>query len=610
MKKLLLFAFIIFNIKVIASGGVRFVVFGDSQFGNPPEFERMVYEASLLAPDFVIQVGDLIHGYTDNKEQLRAEWKRFKGQISLLDAPFYPVPGNHDVLTNEAEEIYKEVWGEEKLYYSFSKGSAHFIVLNSWWGEEDDRIMEWQRNWLKTDLENYSKKYLKEELKSKSIFIFLHSPLWKYPENHDGKKDWDKVKEILKDYPVKLIIGGHTHEHVWEHNDGIDYLILNSAGVRRENIRGGKFSSFLFVTVKDEKNIKAAAIKAGSIYPLDTVNPNDRIEATKRDIEPKTISIDNWNVGTPFSEKVIVEFNNKLNVEQLYRLDWFIPYGSNIQITPESKWLNLEPKQKVTEEFLIESTGLPNMELMPYLEVTTKEKYRTGFLSRDLEDKYKNQKIKIDGYEPTIKLEDEIIHKEKYFLFLPPKVIVNRISSEIIIDGKINEKSWSNGNSIKFGTNENDSTEVRLLYDKNYLYVYVKMNEQNPSSLKYTTGGDIPLTWNDDDIEFFFDTENNQKDYIRLFQNAGGTRFNSLQRWVENKYFESKYESKIEISNDYWAIEMKIPWSDIALDKPPNKGDTWGFNIGRHRQQQMNKESRWSGGSLYDPKRYGKIIFN
>lgn len=281
----------------------------------------MVYETSLLAPDFVIQVGDLIHGYTDNREQLRAEWKRFKGQISLLDAPFYPVPGNHDVVTNEAEEIYKEVWGKEKLYYSFTKENAHFIILNSWWGDEDDRIKQWQRNWLKEDLQNYAKQYTNDELKSKSIFIFLHSPLWKYPKEHEGKKDWEKVKKIIQDYPVKLIVGGHTHEHVWQHDEGVDYLVLKSAGVRVENLRGGKFSSFLYVTVKDDGSIKTAAIKAGSIYPLDTVNPIDRVKATKRTIEPKTVLINEWNVGKPFNEKVTVEFENKLNAEQLYRLD-------------------------------------------------------------------------------------------------------------------------------------------------------------------------------------------------------------------------------------------------------------------------------------------------
>ncbi|MCB0746847.1 MAG: metallophosphoesterase, partial [Ignavibacteriae bacterium] len=316
----------------LAQDDVRFIVFGDSQFGNPPEYERMIYEASLLKPDFAIQVGDLIHGYTHNKEQLKAEWKRFKGQISLLDAPFFPVPGNHDVVTDEAEEIYAEVWGKEKLLYSFNEGPAHFIILNSWWGNEDDRIMEWQRTWLELDLEKFASQFKEDELKSKSIFVFVHSPLWKYSNDTEGKKDWDLVHNILKKYPVKLVVGGHTHEHVWQRKDGINYLIINSAGVRNENVRGGNFSAFLHVTVSNNGDVKYAAIKAGSILPLDSIDPIDRIEANKYKIEEKTILIDEWIEGSSLNKEVEVEIENKLNEEIVYHLDWFIPYKSNIKI--------------------------------------------------------------------------------------------------------------------------------------------------------------------------------------------------------------------------------------------------------------------------------------
>ena len=64
--------------KNIGKDEVRFIIFGDSQFGNPPQFERMIHEAEMLRPDFVIQVGDLIQGYTHDKDQLQREWMRFK----------------------------------------------------------------------------------------------------------------------------------------------------------------------------------------------------------------------------------------------------------------------------------------------------------------------------------------------------------------------------------------------------------------------------------------------------------------------------------------------------------------------------------------------------
>lgn len=598
----------LFFISISAQHDVRFIIFGDTQFGNPPEFERMVYEASLLSPDFVIQVGDLIHGYTHNKEQLRAEWKRYKGQLSLLNSPFYPVPGNHDVVTDEAEEVYSEVWGKEKLLYSFDKGSAHFIILNSWWGDEDDRIMQWQREWLIKDLADYSSKYSKKELTTKSVFVFLHSPLWKYPKNHEGRKDWEIVHKILKEYPIKLVVGGHTHEHVNEHSDGIDYLVINSAGVRKENIRGGKFSSFLHVVVKDNGDNDFAAIKAGSIYPLDTVDSLDRVEANKYNIEEKTILIDKWNEGEKLYKTVQAVLENKLNEDRNFRLDWYIPYGAEIKIEPESKWITIPANSTINESFLFTSIKTPPLNQMPYLEVTTTAEYRTGILSRELEEKYRNNQINIEGYKPAIKLDDNFIYKGRYSLFVPPIINVKKINSKITIDGKFVEQEWQDADSILFVSGEDIYTRLKILYNNDFLYVAVKLDEPLTSNLKSTAEGEIPLTWNDDDIEFFFDSEKSQKDYIRLFQNSVGTRFNSLQRWVEDKYFKSLYRSKVIITDDDWNVEFEIPWSDIDLENGPISGDEWAFNVGRHRQQSMVKQSKWAGG-LYNPKEYGIMKF-
>ncbi len=594
-----------------AQDDVRFIVFGDSQFGNPPEFERMVYEASLLKPDFAIQVGDLIHGYTYDKNILRAEWKRYKGQISLMNAPYYPVPGNHDVVTDEAEEVYIEEWGRDKLYYSFDKGPAHFIVLDSWYGEADDRIEEWQRNWLKDDLETYKTKFTADEFKRKSIFIFLHSPLWQYPDDHEGRQDWYKVQEILKEYPVKLVMGGHTHEHVWKNSEGIDYLIINSAGVHRENVRGGKFSAFLHVTASGDGSVEYAAIKAGSVFPLDTVNPTDRKEATKYNITEKTILMPEWNEGQPMNRTVDVEIDNRLDEERLFRLDWYIPYKADLQIVPESKWLLIPPDSSIVESFSFKSDNTPSVDLMPHLNISSTERYRTGALSRELEKKYRNGEIHVDGYDPTIKLDDTYEHTGVYRLYLPPSVTAKRLDGSIVIDGNLDDDAWSAADKIVFGKDgsmESVSSEVSILYSVEYLYIAARLEEPVPGMIQTNAGGDIPLTWNDDDIEFFFDTDRSQKDYIRLFQNAAGTRFNSLQRWVENKYFQSKYKSAIKINNDSWVIEMEIPWSDIDLKTPPVSRDKWGFNIGRHRPHGMNKEMRWAGG-LYNPQKYGVLVF-
>jgi predicted phosphodiesterase len=597
---------------------VRFIIFGDSQFGNPPQFERMIYEAEMLRPNFVIQVGDLIHGYTHDKKQLRNEWKRFKKQISPLSMPYYPVPGNHDVVTDEAEEVYAEVWGKEKLLYSFDEGSIHCIILNSWWGEEDDRIAPWQLEWLRKDLENFAYKNGgpgSDELNQKSIFVFFHSPLWKYNSNTEGKKDWDLVHELLKKYPAKLIAAGHTHEHVWEERDGIDYLVLNSAGVKRRSVHEGKFSSFLHVSVMPDGNVSYAVIKAGSILPLDSVSPIERNSVPKYNIGERTIQVRDWAEGRPLDIEIKVPIENELNEDRTYKLIWDIPYGAEIEISPFFSWVDVPANDTLIKTFKVTSQSAPAESLMPSLILQTEKVLRSGVVSRNWEAKYRSEKNSVfnDELRSSIILDELVSFEGEYDLFAPPVVIAKFKNGEIKIDGIFDEPDWKTAYAIdnlkyRNGDEPEIKTNIKILYDKDYLYIAAKMDEPNPENLHSTAVPPIPFTWNDDDIELFFDTEQTQKDYTRLFQNSAGIRFNSLQRWVADKYFQSKYTSKIVISGDAWFLEMQIPWSDIDLKEGPQSGEEWGINVGRNRQQSEQKEMIWSG-NLYQPQRYGILRF-
>lgn len=618
VSKIFFYLLFVFAVVKGQSEEVRFIIFGDSQFGNPPEYERMMHEAEMLNPNFVIQVGDLIHGYTKNKEKLYKEWRWFKHQISPLTCPYYPVPGNHDVVTDEAEEVYAEVWGKEKLYYSFDKENVHSIVLNSWWQDADDRIEDWQKDWLKNDLADFAKKnggLGSEQLKNAAIFVYMHSPLWKYPDEHEGKKDWNKVHDILKEYPVKLVVAGHSHEYVWEKKDNINYLVINSAGVSRPSKEGGKFSSFLHVSVKENGSVKYANISAGSVLPLDSVSPTERKSVPRFYIREQTIQVPNWKAGDKVDIEIEAPIINNLDTARTFRLDWFIPYGANVNITPESIWLDIDAKDTVNQIFKISSEAAPEKNNLPYLEISSKEILRTGYVSRNLEEKYKNEKQNNDiEFKSNVILEKAVEFKGKYNLFIPPIIKAKRITEKIELDGKVDEAAWEISETIsKFKNSESDSVEigmsVKILYDDNYLYVGAYLEEPNIDGLRTEAGGNIPLTWDDDDFEMFFDPAQSQSDYYRLFQNAAGTRFNSLPRWHPDKYFESKYRSKIFIGEEYWSLEMIIPWSDISLKEGPKSGDKWGFNVGRHRQQSYIKRSNWSG-SLYNPKTYGVLLFD
>ena len=103
---------------VPAADEFHFVILGDSQFDDPPAFNRMIDDIRHLRPALVIQVGDLINGYLDDDAAIREEWARFRDQIRPLgEIPYFPVPGNHDLYgadrepTASMEALYRDQWG-------------------------------------------------------------------------------------------------------------------------------------------------------------------------------------------------------------------------------------------------------------------------------------------------------------------------------------------------------------------------------------------------------------------------------------------------------------------------------------------------------------------
>lgn len=605
------------------SDAVRFVVWGDSQFANMGVFERLVHETELLRPDFVIQVGDLINGYTPDKDILYEEWRVYKAQTEALTVPFYPVPGNHDVVTPESEVIYGEIWGTDKYYYSFDYGPAHMIVLDSFWQEEHDRIMPWQLEWLRADLEAYAEKHGgigSEELDRKAIFLFMHSPIWRY-DTRPGGEDWKAMHEILKPYPVKMVFGGHTHEYVWEEHDGIEYVVLNSSGSSPQNERGGRFFSQIHISVTEEGDTRAAVIKTGSILPLDTVNSEERETIAALALEGGVIRIPSWNEGEAIDTTVEVPLKNELDYARLMHVAWHVPFGANVSIEPASLWVEVGAEETVSIPFQVRSSAAPAEELRPHLTVSTTENVRTGVVSREWERVYTERAQRAAAGErvstSNIPLEQTVTYDARFDFFVPPVATAARRKGQVLIDGSLDEKDWENAPiDIELKSDDGIRTRVQFLYDDDFLYVGAWMEEPNPAGLVAKAEGDIPLTWNDDDLELFFDTTNEGKDRSRLFINYVGTRFNSYPISYEtdpefpdrNKYFKSDYTSAIEINEDHWIVEMQVPWSDIWPTKQPQSGDQWSINVGRHRPQSDPKQSRWSGG-LYAPARYGILMF-
>ena len=92
-------------------------------------FKLAIGQLNLLKPEFVITVGDLIEGYSDDKAELNAEWDEMDAMLSELKMPFFRTPGNHDIANETAQALWRERYGA--TYYDFVYKNVLFVVLDS-----------------------------------------------------------------------------------------------------------------------------------------------------------------------------------------------------------------------------------------------------------------------------------------------------------------------------------------------------------------------------------------------------------------------------------------------------------------------------------------------
>ena len=62
-------------------------------------FDVAAVQVNQLRPEFVLSVGDLIDGGSEERSRLHQEWDVFDGLAAKINAPFFFAGGNHD-LTN------------------------------------------------------------------------------------------------------------------------------------------------------------------------------------------------------------------------------------------------------------------------------------------------------------------------------------------------------------------------------------------------------------------------------------------------------------------------------------------------------------------------------
>jgi predicted MPP superfamily phosphohydrolase len=232
----------------------QFAVVTDRTGGHRPGvFLDGIQKLNLLQPEFVMSVGDLIEGYTEDTARLNWEWNQFNGFIDSLQMPFFYIPGNHDMTNKVMKDKWEELFG--RAYYHFIYKDVLFLCLNS-----EDNYRGAGRGTIDDKQFSYVKKVLNKNKSVKWTLLFMHQPLW----NQQDTKRWKDVENLLEDRKHTVFVGHNHRYRKYNRNNGKYFVLATTGG--GSSLRGpnfGEFDHVVWITMTNNGPIIANLLLEG-----------------------------------------------------------------------------------------------------------------------------------------------------------------------------------------------------------------------------------------------------------------------------------------------------------------------------------------------------------
>ena len=232
----------------------HFAVIGDNSGGSRDGVLAAGVDAlNLLRPEFVLGVGDLIEGYTDDEAELKRQWQTMDAVIGRLAMPFFYVPGNHDVNFAPSEQLWFNRADAERSYTHFTYEDVLFLLISTEdppkqevseeleekyallkqgkiSGEEGLAVIAELEAWagainISDAQVDYFKKVLADNPDVRWTFLFMHSPAWM----QEDPGNFAQIESLLADRPY-TVFAGHTHAYDYTVRNGRDYITMATTG--------------------------------------------------------------------------------------------------------------------------------------------------------------------------------------------------------------------------------------------------------------------------------------------------------------------------------------------------------------------------------------------
>ncbi len=295
---------------------LRLALLPDRTAGQPwglPYLARAAEDLSRTRPDALIGVGDMVQGYTRSTAQFRQEAAEFQGVLAGLDVPFYPAPGNHDIVSGSREsgdstfvDLYEELFGPR--YYAVDFGLAYVVVLCT----EDLAASGGSPVFGGEQLAFLDRALASGMERQLPIFVFMHRPAWR----SRGSNFLSEVHPRLVAAGVDAVIAGHFHSLQRDPDrDGIQYHILGvCGGMIDQHPLTGQLHHLSYLTVQPDGSFSLYHSPVGHTLPDDWILTEDqnRAYSLKSRAAGKFTALPQ-PLGQPVNGSTTIELRNPLD---------------------------------------------------------------------------------------------------------------------------------------------------------------------------------------------------------------------------------------------------------------------------------------------------------
>ncbi len=520
------------------SDDFQFAIISDRTGGHrTPVFHQALQKLNLLQPEFVVSVGDMIEGYTDDKQLLEQQWQNFNQMLGDLDAPYFYTPGNHDFSNDVMADLWRKKYGAD--YYHVIYNDVLFLMLNT-----ESQLLGVTKPGLDEEQYAYIEHVIKDNPSVRWTLIFLHQPLWKF--SHDT--NWQRVETLLQGRPYTAF-AGHMHSYDYQTGrDGNDHITMGSTG-GTSLLRGstyGEFDHVAWITMKEDGPVIANIALDGIFDKYITSSEFDGLFDNHKLLDKETWYFDDLLVLGRQESIYTLHLSNPFSQPLDYSL--LIEANPSIQVKNRVQKGQIIPGEKRVIDLKL---SLSDLKVESDLE-------RIDPLSITLSSEYPLQVLKTVAWDENFKIK--------------PLRRFNAYHSkdQIIFDGNISEwEELSYGFGGKTSGGKDDLVRFDVRYDDHYLYLAAKVidstvTETAPTGFHKATS---------DMIYMFIDGRPNE---LSAHQ-TGTTKSLKKGEWlflgvspnkqegnvVYKDLMPNGFSAKSAINKDGYSAELRVPLSFI-----------------------------------------------